>query len=86
MLAAAMRKVVADPEGPTTRTRAELAPGLHGPHPQYVRAEAAKAKVRRPMHILYYRAITPGLIEIVQVLNERMDPSRHLHEGSQDKD
>jgi toxin ParE1/3/4 len=86
MLAAAMRKVAADPEGPTTRARTELAPGLRSLHLQYARAEAAKAKVRRPVHILYYRAITPELIEIVRVLHERMDPSRHLREGSEGKD
>jgi toxin ParE1/3/4 len=78
MLAAAMRKIAADPEGPTTRARAELAPGLCSLHLQYARAEASKAKVRRPAHILYYRAITPELIEIVRVLHERMDPQPSL--------
>jgi toxin ParE1/3/4 len=34
--------------------------------------------VRRPAHVLYYRALTPDLIEIVRVLHERMDPSRHM--------
>jgi toxin ParE1/3/4 len=82
MLAAAMRKEAADPEGPTTRTRLDLAPGLRSLHLQYSRADASKAKVRRPVHILYYRAIALELIEIVRVLHERMDPSRHLHESS----
>jgi toxin ParE1/3/4 len=83
MLAAAMRKMAADSESPTTRARAELASGLHSLHLQYVRAEAAKAKVRRPAHILYYRAIAPELIEIARVLHERMDPSCHLRESSE---
>jgi toxin ParE1/3/4 len=77
VLAAAMRKIAADAEGPTTRPRAELAAGLRSVHLQYARADVAKAKVRRPVHILYYRVITPGLIEIVRVLHER-DPNRHL--------
>ena len=85
MLATAMRKVAADPEGPTTRTRADLAPGLRSLHLRYSRADASKAKVRRPVHILYYRAIAPDLIEIVRVLHHRMDPSRHLHESSKDR-
>jgi toxin ParE1/3/4 len=81
MLAVAMRKLAADPEGPTTRARAELAPGLRSLHLQYLRAEAPEAKLRRPADILYYRAIAPELIEIVRVLHERMDPRRHLHES-----
>jgi len=30
--------------------------------------------------------IAPELIEIVRVLHERMDPSRHLHDSSEDND
>ena len=40
----------------------------------------------RPVHILYYRIIQPGLIEIVRVLHERMEPSRHLDASAVDKD
>lgn len=86
VLAAAMRKAAADPEGPTSRARAELAPGLRSLHIQYSRAADPDAKVRRPAHILYYRATAPELIEIIRVLHERMDPGRHLHETSEDKD
>jgi toxin ParE1/3/4 len=38
------------------------------------------AKVRRPVHVLYYRIAQEGVIEIVRVLHEKMDPSRHLDE------
>ena len=37
-------------------------------------------KVRRPVHVLYYRVAKKGVIEIVRVLHERMEPSRHLDE------
>jgi len=36
--------------------------------------------VRRPVHVLYYRIAQKGVIEIVRVLHERMEPSRHLDE------
>ena len=75
LLAAAMRRVAADPEGPTTRDRAELAPGVRSLSIRHVRADNPRAKVGRPVHILYYRAIAPGLIEIVRVLHERMEPN-----------
>lgn len=76
LLIAAMRKVAADPNGPATRDRAELAPGLRSLHLRSMRS--GDAKVRSPVHVLYYRATAPELIEIVRVLHERMEPSRHV--------
>ena len=76
LLAAAMRIIAADPEGPLTHTRQELLPGLRSFHLRHARGDAPQAKVRKPVHVLYYRALQPGLIEIVRVLHERMEPSR----------
>jgi hypothetical protein len=39
--------------------------------------------VRRPVHVLFYRVVRPGLVEIVRVLHERMEPSRHCGEPLQ---
>jgi toxin ParE1/3/4 len=75
---AAMRKLAADPVGPTTREQAKLLPGIRSFHIRHARRENLDSKVRRPVHIIYYRVIQPGLIEIVRVLHERMEPSRHL--------
>lgn len=80
LLAAAMRKVAADPEAPTTRDRAELQPGIRSFHIRLASVDKPLAKVRKPVHILYYRIAEPGLIEIVRVLHERSEPSRHLDE------
>jgi toxin ParE1/3/4 len=78
VLAAGMRKVAAESEGPTTRDRVELSRGIRSLHLRNARAGKAEAKVRRPVHVLYYRAVRPGLVEIVRVLHERMEPSRHI--------
>jgi toxin ParE1/3/4 len=78
ILAAAMRKVATDPEGPVTRERADLLPGIRSFHIRHAGSSDAEAKVGRPVHVLYYRVITPELIEIVRVLHDRMEPSRHL--------
>lgn len=77
-LAAAMRKAAADPQGPATRERADLLPSIRSLHLRYARGGDPVAKVRRPVHILYYRAVAPDLIEIVRVLHERMEPGRHM--------
>ncbi len=74
LLAAAMNKVAADPEGLTTRSRPELAPGIRSLHIRNARGEEPQGKVRK----LYYRVLNLGLIEIVRVLHERMEPSRHI--------
>ena len=80
VLAAAMRQVADQPEGPLTKKRPELRSGIRSFHVRYTRRSAEAAMVRRPVHVLYYRIAQKGVIEIVRVLHERMEPSRHLDE------
>jgi toxin ParE1/3/4 len=80
LLAAAMRNAAAEPEGPTTREHRDLGVGIRSLH---LRHADAQGSVRRPVHVLYYRLAMPGVIEIVRVLHERMEPSRHLREASE---
>ena len=84
LLAAAMRKIAAEPEGPATRRREELRPSMRSFHLRHARGTDPEDRVRRPVHVLYYRVVTPDLIEIVRVLHKRMEPSRHLVEVSED--
>lgn len=86
ILVAAMRQVAAGPDGPLTRKRPELRSGLRSFHIRHVRRAAATPKVRRPVHVLYYRVAQDGVIEIVRVLHDRMEPSRHLDERSTEGD
>jgi len=86
VLAAAMRQVAAEPEGPLTRKRPDLRSGIRSFHVRYARRSAEAAMVRRPVHVLYYRVAQKGVIEIVRVLHERMEPSRHLDELSTEGD
>jgi toxin ParE1/3/4 len=83
LLAAAMRKLAAEPAGPATRDRSELGPGIRSLHLRHAASAASGGGVRRPVHVLYYRAVMAGPIEIVRVLHERMEPSRHLREASE---
>jgi toxin ParE1/3/4 len=78
ILAAAMRKAAAEPEGPLTRPRPDLHSGLRSLHVRHARRDVADANVRSAVHVLYFRIVQPDLIEIVRVLHERMEPSRHL--------
>src|SRR6266849_887314 len=78
VLAAAMRRVALDPRHPTAREHDELRAGVRSFHIQHARGDDPEAKVRRPVHVLFYRVIEPGLIEIIRVLHERMEPRRHV--------
>ena len=78
LIEAAMRQVADEPEGAATRDRNVLHRGTRGLHLRHVRAGSSGAKVRSPVHILYYRSVRPELVEIIRVLHERMDPSRHI--------
>jgi toxin ParE1/3/4 len=80
VLAAAMRQLAAEPDGPLTRKRPDLRSGIRSFHVRHARRSAEGAGVKRPVHVLYYRVAPVGVIEIVRVLHERMDPSRHLDE------
>jgi toxin ParE1/3/4 len=79
LLTASIRTVAADPSGPMTHERDELLPGIRSFHVRHARG---KHGVRQPVHVIYYRAPRTGVIEIVRVLHERMDPFRHLDEGT----
>ena len=71
--------------GPLTRGRGELDAGIRSFHIRHARGDDPEATVKQPVHVLYYRAIQPGLIEIVRVLHESMEPSRHLGRAAEEE-
>ena len=78
LIAAAMKMVAAEPEGSATRDRPELQPGIRSFHIRHARSKVAGEKVRKPVHVIYFRVVQPGLIEIVRLLHERMLPSSYI--------
>ena len=85
-LATAMRQIASDPQGRVTRSRDELLPGARSFHLRHARVDDPGSRVRRPVHVLYYRALAPELIEIVRVLHERMEPARQIAEIPEDEE
>jgi toxin ParE1/3/4 len=86
VLAAAMRQVAAEPDGPLTKKRPDLRSGIRSFHVRHTRRPAEGAKVRRSVHVVNYRVAQEGVIEIVRVLHERMEPSRYLDESPTEGD
>lgn len=84
LVVAALRMVAADPEGPGTRASADLLAGVRSLHLRHVRATAPKPTTQRPVHVLYFRRSRPGVIDILRVLHERMEPSRHVGAGPEE--
>jgi toxin ParE1/3/4 len=78
LLTAALRRIAADPQGLLTVDRSELFIGLRSLHVRHSRTESREALVGNPVHVVFYRVVKPGFIEIVRVLHDRMEPSRHI--------
>src|SRR5262249_37617042 len=71
LLGAAMRTIARSPRGATTRDRADLASGVRSFHIRHARGASS---VKAPVHVVFYR-INEGLVEIIRVLHERMEPA-----------
>jgi toxin ParE1/3/4 len=82
-LTAAMRRVAADPAGRSSVDRADLMPGIRSFHARHSRNESREVTVANPVHVVFYRVLQPGTVEIVRVLHDRMEPSRHFDEAQQ---
>jgi toxin ParE1/3/4 len=78
LLTAALRRIAADPQGLLTVDRSELFIGLRSLHVRHSRTESREALVSNPVHVVFYRVVKPGFIEVVRVLHDRMEPSRHI--------
>jgi toxin ParE1/3/4 len=78
LLTAALRRIATDPQGHLTVDRGELVDGIRSFHIRHSRTESREAAVGDPVHVIFYRAREPGLIEIIRVLHDRMEPSRHV--------
>lgn len=78
LITAAMRRIAADPQGRSTLDRSELFFGIRSFHLRHSREESHEAPVAHPVHVIFYRTVQPGFVEIVRVLHERMEPVLHL--------
>jgi toxin ParE1/3/4 len=78
LLSAALRRVAADPDGLSSAARDELLAGLRSFHIRHCRDESVEPPVANAVHVIFYRAVQPGLVEVLRVLHERMEPSRHV--------
>ena len=70
ILLAAIRELEAGPNPPLARPRHELGAGVFALH--------TARRGARSRHIILYRVIEPGRLEILRILHDAMDLPRHL--------
>lgn len=73
LLMFAIRLVAQEPAVAGAQDRSALSAGLRSFHLRHVRG---RARVMRPVHVVFFRASGTGSLEIVRVLHERMDPAQ----------
>lgn len=80
LLLAAIQDIAADPERPGSIARPEFGLAVRSYHLRFSRdrAQVRGEIVRRPRHLLLYRAQLPTLIGIGRVLHDSMELERHL--------
>lgn len=90
LLSRALLDIAEDMARPGVRTRPELGANVFSYHLFFSRERAteragrASARVLRPRHFLVGRIAAPGLVDILRVLHDSMEASRHLPEESPD--
>jgi hypothetical protein len=65
-------------QGRSTSERGEILAGLRSFHIRHSRNEVLEAPVAAPVQLIFYRAVETGVVEIVRVLHERMEPSGRI--------
>jgi len=78
LLSAALRRIASDPQGRSTSDRGELLAGPRSFHIRHSRNESLEAPVGAPVQLIFYRAVETGIVEIVRVLREWMEPSGRI--------
>lgn len=78
LIGAAFDTIAKQPDRIGSRARNELAPGLRSFHLRHCRSQFTFGRVDRPRHIVFYRVGADHVIDIVRLLHESMEVSRHL--------
>lgn len=80
LLACALQDVAQDTSRPGIQARPELGAAVFSYHLVCSRQRAA-AKVMRPRHLLICRHTVSGVVDILRVLHDALEISRHLPAG-----
>lgn len=83
LIQAALIALLVDPERPGSKARSDIFPGLRSLHLYHCRLAVASGRVIKPRHIVLYRIVANQTLEIVRILHDAMEISRHLPASDQ---
>jgi len=69
-LVLAIEALAGGPDIPGIKTRDEIAPGIRTLH--------VARKGRKGRHFVVWRAVAPGVMNVLRILHDRMDLARHV--------
>jgi toxin ParE1/3/4 len=80
LIVEALNGLCAEPARIGSAPHPELGPGIRAYHLRFSREDARTAEgvVQRPRHIVVYRELDKGVLEVLRVLHDRMAPERHV--------
>ncbi|MBC3435853.1 type II toxin-antitoxin system RelE/ParE family toxin [Pseudomonas sp. BW16M2] len=78
LLQAALRSISESPEQAGSCKRTEVAAGLRSLHLMHCRSVSTAGRVARPRHLILYRQQMDQVVEVVRVLHDAMELSKHL--------
>lgn len=61
-----------------SRERDEISPGLRSLHLSFNMLETTEGRTISPRHVVFYRIGTDQVIEIIRILHDAMEDTRHL--------
>lgn len=79
LLQTTFHSIAKQPTLPGSKMRDELSPGLRSLHLSFNVLQKTDGRVIRPRHIVFYRAGTDQVIEILRVLHDAMEVAQHLN-------
>ncbi|OKH88612.1 type II toxin-antitoxin system RelE/ParE family toxin [Thalassospira sp. TSL5-1] len=78
LILAALKRIANAPNGNLTVDRTDLRSDIRCFHIRHSRFESTEQPFGRPVHVIFYRSTGSGIIEVIRVLHESMDPTRHM--------
>ena len=78
LLLAAFDHIAIEPFGPMTLDRSAVLSGVRSFHLRHARKFSRSKPVDDPSHLVFFRVLRDGSIDVLRIFHERMNPVEHL--------
>ena len=77
----ALQDIAEDPERPTSRLHPEFGPDIRSYHIELSKKRSG-ARIGKPRHVVFYTFEFEGIVLVMRIIKDDMDPGRHLFDDS----